>query len=55
MQQLVDEPTLRDRMSNAALARMRTFGGWDRTDQLLVETLRGIIEASRPQNLSPAT
>jgi glycosyltransferase involved in cell wall biosynthesis len=34
LQQLADEPELRERMSAAALARMRHLGGWDRYGDL---------------------
>jgi glycosyltransferase involved in cell wall biosynthesis len=45
LQQLADDPSLRARMSTAALARVQHLGGWDRYgDQwdTLLHTLTGI-------------
>jgi alpha-maltose-1-phosphate synthase len=55
MQLLADDPARRERMSQAALARMRTLGGWERTDQLLVETLQSAVQAGRKSNFTPAS
>ena len=55
MQQLADDPALREQMSQAALARLQTLGGWDRTEQLLVETLKQIASAGRRSNFTTAT
>ena len=45
LQQLADDPALRSRMSAAALARVKTLGGWDRYGDLwdtLLHSLTGI-------------
>jgi glycosyltransferase involved in cell wall biosynthesis len=55
MQLLADDPARRERMSQAALARMRALGGWERTDQLLVETLKSAVQAGRKSNFTPAS
>lgn len=55
MQQLADDPALRAQMSCAALARLQKLGGWDRTEQLLVETLKQIAAAGRRSNFTAAT
>jgi glycosyltransferase involved in cell wall biosynthesis len=52
MQLLADDPAQRERMSQAALARMQALGGWERTDRLLVETLKTIVEAGRQSNFT---
>ena len=55
MQLLADDPARRAQMSQAALARLQTLGGWDRTEQLLVEPL-AMIAAGRPRsNFTTAT
>jgi glycosyltransferase involved in cell wall biosynthesis len=52
LQQLADDPALRDRMSTAALERVKTLGGWDsygdRWDALL-HTLTGVAPGPREQ------
>jgi starch synthase len=55
MQHLADDPGLRERMSEAALARGRALGGWDATERLLLETLRGIAANGRETKFTPAT
>jgi len=54
MQLLANDPARRETMSQAALARMRSLGGWERTDQLLVETLKLIVQAGRKPNFTAA-
>lgn len=56
MQQLADDPKLRERLSHAALARGRALGGWDATERRLVETLRKIAtRAVSGPKFTPAT
>jgi starch synthase len=56
MQQLADDPALRERMSHAALARGRALGGWEATERLLVETLNAITtRAGSESKFTPAT
>jgi starch synthase len=55
MQLLADDPARRERMSQAALARMKSLGGWDRTDQLLVESLKAIVAAGPKSNFTTAS
>ena len=57
LQQLADDPALRERMSQAAVARMKTLGGWDRTDRLLIAALEEMVRAGRKQagNFTVAT
>jgi starch synthase len=52
MQLLADDPARRERMSRAAVARMQALGGWERTEQLLVETLTHIAAAGRRSNFT---
>jgi starch synthase len=47
LQQLADDPALRERMSVAARARARTLHGWESAGQKLVETLAGLVEKRR--------
>jgi starch synthase len=54
MQLLADDPARRERMSQAALARLQTLGGWDRTECLLVETLERITAAGKRTNFTTA-
>jgi glycosyltransferase involved in cell wall biosynthesis len=44
LQQLADDPALREQMSAAARERARTLGGWESAGQKLVETLTGLGE-----------
>ena len=53
MQLLADDPALRERMSQAALARGSALGGWDATERELVETLRGLAADGRRMKLTP--
>jgi glycosyltransferase involved in cell wall biosynthesis len=53
MQLLADDPALRERMSQAALARGSALGGWDATERELVETLRGLAANGRRMKLTP--
>jgi starch synthase len=55
MQQLADDPALRERMSQAALARMRALGGWERTDALLLSAVEAMGAAGRRVNFTTAT
>jgi starch synthase len=55
MQLLADDPALRAQMSQAALARLHKLGGWDRAEQLLVETLKQVAAAGRRSNFTTAT
>ena len=56
MQLLADDPGRRERMSHAAHDRGRTLGGWDVTNRLLIETLRGIAAGGgREMKFTPAT
>jgi glycosyltransferase involved in cell wall biosynthesis len=55
MQLLADDPALRERMSQAALERMKSLGGWERTDQLLVESLKAIVQAGPKSNFTTAS
>jgi glycosyltransferase involved in cell wall biosynthesis len=55
MQRLADDPALRERLSQAARARMRELGGWERTDALLVEAVRAMAAAGRKANFTTAT
>jgi starch synthase len=54
MQLMADDPARRERMSQAALARLQTLGGWDRTERLLVETLQRIATAGKRTNFTTA-
>ena len=49
MQRLVDDPGLRARMSEAAVARSQVLGGWERTDRLLLAALEKMVQTSRKQ------
>jgi glycosyltransferase involved in cell wall biosynthesis len=55
LQRLADDPALRERMSQAARARLQALGGWERTDALLVETVRAMAAAGRQPNFNTAT
>jgi len=54
MQRLADDPALRARLAQAALARMRELGGWERTDARLVDAVRTMAEMGRKENFSTA-
>jgi starch synthase len=49
MQLLADEPALRERMSQAAQARLSSLGGWERTDARLVDAVQAMAAAGRRQ------
>lgn len=55
LQQLADDPALRARMSQAALARFRALGGWEHTDHLLLEAVRAMVAAGRRTNFTAVT
>jgi glycosyltransferase involved in cell wall biosynthesis len=55
MQQLADDPTLRERLSQSALARMRALGGWERTDALLLEAVHAMVAAGPRSKFTTAT
>ncbi len=55
LQQLADEPALRERMSQAALARLRALGGWERTDALLLAAVEAMAAAGHRANFTTAT
>jgi glycosyltransferase involved in cell wall biosynthesis len=47
MQQLADDPTLREQMSTAARARSSALNGWEIAGENLVRTLEKMIVAGR--------
>jgi starch synthase len=49
MQCLADDPALRARMSEAAVARSQVIGGWERTDRLLLAALEKMVQTGRKQ------
>jgi glycosyltransferase involved in cell wall biosynthesis len=55
MQLLADDPARCERMSHSAMARMKSLGGWERTDQLLVESLKAIVQAGPKANFTSAS
>ncbi len=55
MQQLADDPARRAQMSQAALARMRTLGGWERTDALLLESVQSMVAAGHRAKFTTVT
>ena len=46
LQNLADDPALREQMSNAALMRARNLQGWDETGKKLVDSLRTLTGSS---------
>jgi glycosyltransferase involved in cell wall biosynthesis len=51
LQQLADDPALRERMSTDARARARTLRGWESAGQKLVETLAALAKKRRAGTL----
>lgn len=45
LQQLADQPQLRDMMSNKALQKVRGFGGWDKYGELAMKIYSEVISA----------
>lgn len=49
------DPALRARMAQAALARMKALGGWERTDVLLLQAISAMISAGKRSKNRPAS
>ncbi|HMN15794.1 MAG TPA: glycosyltransferase, partial [Bellilinea sp.] len=54
LEQLAQDPTLRERMSEAALTRVASIGGWDDYGERWAQRLEGINESTTPYNLHVA-